>query len=447
MKNSIPFSPPTIAIMLLSINLTTTAVKGGDHVLREEDSIVISKIRFIGLKTTEPSVVHRELIHKKGSVYNKGTWVIEKKRLERQDIFASVRLELAQKKNQVELRYQFEELPAVIPFIGGKKTDQDGIIIGPALATLNFLGRDIRLESYGRSSIKGPGKAMEFQAVASALWLGGLPIEYWLQYVYTNSYNSFESFPEKSHMALLELNQRIGSFWNIKYKAEFFSIATEPDNRDILLTKNSTQDNIPRFGFGLVRDTRESRINPHRGLYSEIMYTHSGGFAGSHANFGEWLADFRSFIPLRQKHILHLSFLGQYRTGRIGAYDRFHVSGANTLRAYNPITDGFSGTSEILSFAEYRYEVINKKTIRLLNLTGFYGLQLVAGTDLAYVWDRNNFQEGIHGASYYLGAHILLPGLDRIRLELGNKALSAKLDMGFTLGLFERTAVQRWRIR
>ncbi|MFC1586050.1 BamA/TamA family outer membrane protein, partial [Fibrobacterota bacterium] len=362
--------------------------------------------------------------------------------------FARVDLKTQLKDDSLVLTYQFEELPVIIPFVGGKKTDQDGLILGPAASSLNFAGRDIRLEAYARTTVSDPGKANEFQGVAGTYWLGNLPMECWLQFIYTDSYNPFLDFPEKSQYYLFDMKHRFAHEWASKFKAELLTITTKPEYRDQVLTGPSgLRDIVPRIGMGIVRDSRESRSNPHRGLYGELLYTQSGGPLGGDASYGEFLGDLRAFVSLGERHVFHVSLLGQYRMGTVGTYDRFYLGGTNTLRAYHPVDDGFNGASEILSFVEYRYEFFPKMNFKIFGLAWYWGLQAVTGFDVSYVWDKNDFDGGTDGRSFYIGTHILMPGLDRIRLELGNKAEELKVDMGFTFGLFERSEVQRWRIR
>jgi len=415
----------------------------------EHQTQKISSLVFDGLKTTKPFVVERELLHKLGQKFACDNWLTEKKKLESLDIFASVDLQIKDSQDAVKLVYIFDELPPFLPFVGGKKTDQDGLILGPAIASFNLAGRDIRVEGYGRTTVPDFGDAIEYQLVASSYWMGLLPVEYWLQFVYTDSYNPFGNFPEKSQFYLAEFKQRLGRNWSLKYRGEFFTIATDSTHAaDVLIGPTGVRDLVPRASFGLVRDTRVTRNNPHRGIYSELLYIQSAEFLGGDVNFGEILGDFYFYFPLRKNLILHYSFLGQYRfVGRVGAYDRFYVGGANTLRGYDPVIDGFSGTSEILSFIEFRHEFFDKRPFKVFGQSWNYGLQVVLGYDVAYVWEGNHLYSGTDGKSIYTGLHVLMPGLNRIRLELGNKAMKFELDWVFTLGLFERTSVQRWRIR
>jgi len=119
---------------------------GPEGACREAEGRLVTFQDFQGLRTTDAEVVTRELRNHPGERFTCAKWERERIRLEDLDIFSEVGLETAVRDSQVALTYRFRELPPYIPFVALAKTDQDGLSLGPALASLNFLGQGIRAE-------------------------------------------------------------------------------------------------------------------------------------------------------------------------------------------------------------------------------------------------------------------------------------------------------------
>jgi outer membrane protein assembly factor BamA len=418
-------------------------------------------VEFEGLKTTRKEVVQRELRNRVGGPFSCDSWTAEQARLEDLDIFADVRLRVtpkaapkgapedsssgAGKDSGVVLTYVFRELPPYIPFVAVSKTEQDGLSLGPALASLNFLGQGIRAEFITRF-----GGTTEFQASLSSSRLWDLPLKYDLAVLRVDSYNNFEAFHEDSWRAKLDLAQGLGEAGlpepaHILYAGELFWMKDGRGDSGVLLDEKG--DFVPRLGTGLMWDGRDRRHNPRRGLYQELRVTQNGGFLGGPADFREWLSDTRAYLPLHPRHTLALSGLYQFRDGvtgeSFGRYDRFHVGGVNTLRGY--ANDAFRGKSEIVFTLENRMDWIRKRTLRLWRWSGYYGLQGILGWEAASLWDHNALLERDFRSAGFVGLHLLIAGADRIRFEAGSKF--AKFQFEADIGILDKADVQRFRAR
>jgi outer membrane protein assembly factor BamA len=413
----------------------------------------VQAVELEGLRTTRPPVVMRELLNAPGAPFDCGKWLREKTRLEDLDIFAEVHVRADTAGGKTSLVYSFRELPPYIPFLAVSKTDQDGLSLGPALASLNFLGWDIRSEFITRF-----GGTTELQASMSSPWIGSWPVEYDLAALRVDSYNRFENFHEDSWRLKLDLAQRVwespqgaplgGGIAHVLYAGELFLLdggGTTPDSVPILLSHG--HDFVPRLGTGFLWDGRDRRHDPRRGWYQELRLTQNGGWLGGPADYLEWLVDTRVYLPWLSRHTLLASGLYQYRTGEVGGdfgrYDRFHVGGVNTLRGYG--NDAFRGKSEIILTLENRMDWIRKRTFRLWGWGGYYGLQGVLGLEAASLWDHSEILEGDLQPAVYAGVHLLVAGVDRIRLEFGSK--TARFELWYDVGILEKADIQRFRAR
>jgi outer membrane protein assembly factor BamA len=407
------------------------------------DSLEIAALELRGLRTTRREVVLRELLNGPGRRFHCSRWELEKIKLEDLDVFADISLETAVRDSQVTLIYTFRELPPYIPFIALAKTEQDGLSLGPALASLNFLGQGIRAEFLSRF-----GGTTEFQLSLSSRRLGSLPLEYDLAALRVDSYNHFNDFHEDSWRYKLDLAHRIRGRFSLIYMGEIFLVGA--DRPGIMLSGDPSggeRDFIPRLGAGWQWDGRDRRHNPTRGVYQEFRYTLAGNGLGGPADYSEWLGDGRVYLPWQSRHVLQLAGLYQYRSGvvgrTLGVYDRFHVGGINTLRGYG--NDAFQGKSEFLLTLENRMDWLGKRTVKLWRWSGYYGLQGIVGVEAASLWDHTALLERDFHTGVYAGVHILMAGVDRIRLECGSKF--AKFSFTYDIGILDKADIQRFRAR
>jgi len=408
----------------------------------------IADVKFQGLRQTHPSVVKNALENKKDSAFSCASWRQERDRLRDLDIFANVALTAQTSGDSAFLTYHFRELPPILPLPAVTQTDQDGFSIGPSAVLLNFLGTGSRLDVQAIF-----GGTTQYQAEISGRQIFGHPGEFDAAWIHVNSYNPYDSANENSERFKTE------DFWPLIHSqhfgvigyAESFQIKLAPDSITYLGTRIPLSlrpggDWVPRLGAGFRFDTRDRAYLPRSGFFAETRLTENGGFLGGPANFWEELLDVRGYLPLTRRQGLTASGLYQDRyvtDGDLGFYDYFHVGGANTLRGYSE--NAFEGQNECLLNAEYRFDALEEKVQPLGPWSVNYGVQLVAGVDAVSLWDgQSPIEETFHPA-YYGGVDILVPALERIRLEIGSRI--SRLDFQVDFGLFEKTTIQRYRNR
>ncbi len=421
----------------------------------------VERIDFFGLRETRPFVIKRELVNGENSPFSCDAWFREKARLEDLDIFAEVALEIKEQKDSVILNYSFLELPGFLVFPAMKKTDQLGWMFGPGISIINLLGTDTRIDSYVRTTLfPDIFKATEYQFFAGSPWIGPLPVQYTLLVIRNDSYNPLKEYNERSLNSRLDLLVRIKSQLNLVLSGETFSVKHDHEHElftggesgvhDPVFLNPEGKDFVPGLGLGLSIDRRDRVINPHSGFYQEVVISQYGGPLGGPADYSEYLFDFRGFFPAGDNSVFLFSLLAEYRPGRMGAYDYYHVGGANTLRTYDPVPD-YYGQHEILGTLEYRFQLFERKPVSFFGFHLYYGFQLILGTDYAILWmDEESLEEGRRYNGYFAGIHILLPYLDRFRIEFGFHDINIRDfhgTFGLSFGLFEKTSYQRERVR
>ncbi len=181
-----------------------------------------------------------------------------------------------------------------------------------------------------------------------------------------------------------------------------------------------------------------------------MKFTQYGEKLGGDGDYSEYTFDFRGYIPVGIRHIIHLNTLGRYRPGSMPAYELYHAGGVNSLRSFEPDPE-ICGQHEVLGTVEYRYEFFANRQITIFNMNGYYGIQLAAGADNAWEWlPDESFKERRYYNSVYAGIHLLVPVLERIRLEFGVNSFDVDrktFKFGINMGWYEKAYTQRRRVR
>ncbi len=435
------------------------AAEGAEETTGQKKDSMVTSLHLQGLSTTSKSLVKKELLHHTGAPFSEEAWQKEKNSLESLDIFSRIELEREENEEGVSLTYRFSELPPMIPFISMKITDQNGFIAGPALAFLNMFGEAMRFELYARATMYPDFfQARELLATIASRWCGPLPLEYDIWFLFNDLYNPLKNFKERSLTTEGDFFYRLTREFKVLFTTGLFTVWHDRahtefisgDYRAPLFLSGGEEDLVPRIGIGAVYDARDRRLDPRSGFFGEVRATQFAGFLGGDGGYTEILMDLRAYFSPAKRHVLHLSALGQYRPGTMGAYHFFHAGGPNTLRGYEPDSD-LVGQHEFLGTFEYRYEAVERTPFTLWGFNLYAGLQIVAGIDVAVLWkSKDSFSHPSTLAGYFAGLHLLFPGFDRLRLEGGihrGEVNEKRVAFAFSIGLWEKAVVQRWRIR
>lgn len=395
-----------------------------------------------GLETTKPWIVTREL--QQGQDFQCEAWIKEKNLLESLGIFAEVNLGVQAEGEGVALTYEFKELLPWLLLPAAKQSDQAGWMVGPGIAAVNLFGRDIFVQAFYRTDVTPKfNTTNEFLMNVRSPYVGDLPLNYNFAWVKLDTYNPLKEYNENSHDINLILRYPIWKELEVLTFGGAFIV-----NRDTTLgfARDEGSSKSPSIGGGFLWDAVDNITNPRSGMYQEVSYRVQGEALGGsvEGDFSETLWDQR-FYASAGDHILASSSLLRWRRGRVPFYETYEPGGANSFRAWMPGPEN-SGESEVLANVEYRYELVPKTTMKLpfIDQSGYWGLQPVLGVDAVSLWSREG-NDDINAYGYYGGLHILIPAINRIRIEVGNEF--ARNNWVVQVGLFEKTFIQRWRLR
>ena len=443
--------------LILSILALVPVVSFGDTRCPDVPSdLIIEAIVYKGLVHTKQVVVERTVSFRIGEPFSCEKWQRDHAALIDLDLFASIEVEFITGDEPNTLELSFTELAQQILFPTFKSSDINGLMLGGGGSFLNLFGMDIRADAYGRTSIDPLFSATEFQIWMLSPWFLEWPFSWELIITGVNSDNPIKTFVERSFAFELDVYHPIDDSFKLLYTADFYHFLRDDNAEEYrgyratspFFLSESGPDSVPKLGFGIVYDTRSPLLNPLRGHYAELRFSQYGGLLGGPASYQEYLFDHRSYASLSSKHIFYWSSLGQYRPGTIGAYDYFHVGGANSLRGF-PSSPDFFGKHEFITSFEYRYEFIERGTGEVWGDHFYYSFQWVSGVDMAVLWE-SDCAPARPLMSFFTGVHILLPILDRVRFEIGagqDLSYPEETFWAFTVGIFDKAMLQRERLR
>ncbi|NLB62602.1 MAG: BamA/TamA family outer membrane protein [Fibrobacter sp.] len=400
----------------------------------------VARIEFVGLKHTKEALVQRYIKHQNGFFYDSTLAQQEVNALFDLGIFAEIKTQCpANGHGGVILQYHFLELFKYLPAPALKQSDQDGWMLGAAFAALNFGGQAVRLELQMRTSVKPWWQSKEFAFYGKSPWLANAPLDWDGEFIKTNSWDALRQFSDDSYYANFAgnypLSKRCLLWGQIGFK---YVNHTE----DLAWLRAANYDYTPRVGIGFIYDSRDAKHNPQTGVYSEWSLSQSGGFLGGAGDFQEYLWDLRGFYPSKWGLWVGSTLL-RWRPGQMAFYDYLYQGGANTLRAYDSSPE-IVGQHEVITNFEYQFPLLKRQPVNLSGVQAFYALNLVVGADGALLWTETLGSENLR-SSIYAGLHLILPAINRLRVEYGYSPRHKNWNI--SVGLFEKSITQRWRSR
>ena len=160
---------------------------------------------------------------------------------------------------------------------------------------------------------------------------------------------------------------------NIIYKNERVKISNLDSGVSADLAAEEGVNTVSEVGLGLTRDTRDSTINPTKGLVLGSNFDVAGGVLGGDKDFYRVQARMSYYIPLKFKSVLELraktGIINKYgNSDSVPIFERFFAGGASSIRGYNerkvgPLdsitNDPIGGDSLVVANIEYTVPLID----------------------------------------------------------------------------------------
>ncbi|MBT4097852.1 MAG: BamA/TamA family outer membrane protein [Gemmatimonadetes bacterium] len=402
----------------------------------------IAAVEIRGNRYTQDFVIQRELVTRTGRHFDPESLAADLQRLDNLDIFSSLAAQVQRRADDsVTVVLQIRELPPVVPYISYDVNDQDGWSFGPAVKSVNLLGRDVFLAGYALF-----GGRESFLLDLSQPWWRGNHLSFDLDVSRNIRQNELDGFEETTTEITPRIGLWLGQHGRASMVASYMRIGA--DLPQVLLS-GANEDELYRLGASVGYDSRDVWGNPHRGWLNEIEIWKTGGLLPGDGDFWTLHADIRRFQPVGE-HTLVWAGLTSLQPGTMGrqvpVYMDYHLGGANSLRGYVVDDLGLElfGAHQMLTTIEYRIPLLQPREIRLFGLSADIGLGGTVFVDGGLAWTKSDDFE-LERARFGTGTgiRILLPAIDMTRIEIGYGEDGWRLY----LATFSKMRAQRLRLR
>ena len=404
---------------------------------------IIKDIRFEGLKRTKEYIVTRELISAVGDPLSGDNLDKETQRLERLDIFSDLSIKIEIEGDEVILTYVFVETFPIMPSIGLKISDENGVSVGGGVKFPNMGGKDIFFS--GRVLFGGTKEA---EVWLQNPWVSGDHLGYALEYYHRERDNLITDSYEIANELYLRVGSHLGEVWRWGGSSEIINIRSDTPGSTL---SPDGKDYSTRFGgyFGI--DSRNAVPDTRSGWWSEIALAGDVRIFKNSSKFVQLDVDIRRYQPLPfwDRHNLAIFSLMTLRTGDVGEeiapWQVFGIGGTNTVRGREFASQ--RGKNQFINTVEYRLTLFEPRLINLpFKIKYRGGMHVAVFGDLGIGWDtrdqfnRKNFIGGV-GA----GVRLLLPIVGVLRIDFGWGQEGKSVMVHF--GAYEKPVMTRKRVR
>jgi len=403
---------------------------------------ILEEIRISGARFTVTEIITRELASQVGQPYIRKNADRDYARLDKLDIFSSVKITPIEESDGIILNVEVQEIYPYLPFLTYQVTDENGLSLGPGFQSVSLFGQDIFVTALARF-----GDATNVLFFLENPWFAGNHLSYTLEVTQQDRRNKLDDFNEISTEINVLISSYLGEQGRIGGRFSFLSVKSDSIGRTLSADR---RDNLPTIGFFVGYDSRDLWSNPHRGWWNQFEVSKSGGFFGADNDYWGLTVDIRRFIPVINRHTLGLFSLTTLRAGDVGEeispVEDFHIGGTNSVRGWDIDARG-GAKNQFINSAEYYVTILEPKLLRMpLGLTFDIGLQLALFGDLGIVWNKSSeFETDNFIGGYGFGIRFLVPFVNQFRFDFGFGEPGR--SMRVHIGAFEKPVAQRFRVR
>lgn len=363
--------------------------------ISEGDKYAIGRIDISGNTKTLDKVIRREIRLDEGDVFNASALKRSYERLNNLQFFETVEISPKPKMEEriVDLDVRVKEKPTGFLSIGGGYSSVDGLIGIIDLTQGNLFGRGQYIKA--RAQLGGESSFYEFSFKDP--WFMDKPISFGASIYKTE--REYGNFDRKSSGFELSLGKNFWEYWHksIAYNFEKTTIFNVKEDASIYVKSQEGKRTTSSISPAIVRDTRDSYIDPMRGSRNSLQVTFAG-LGGSNA-FIKALIDSGWYFPIFDVTAIHLRGRVGYASGLFGKnlplYERYFVGGIYTVRGLNFGDAGpkdinkepLGGEKELILNAEYIFPIISEyklKGVVFFDAGRAYEKGETFGTDLRY---------------------------------------------------------------
>lgn len=308
----------------------------------------INRIEIAGNARTRDKVIRREIPLIEGDVFNSALLQASRRNLEGLGFFEEVKLETRRgtAEDKVDVVVELKEKPTGAFSIGGGFSSTDGLIGMVSLSQSNLFG-------YGKRAIVSAQigtQASRFNLVYSDSHFWDSDFLFEVRGFKTNTdYQQNQGFNTETTGGVFSLGhllfERVFGYAN--YTIENVLLKDVNANAPFLIQQQAAENDgwslTSALTGSVVRDTRDSFLEPTRGNRTRLAATYAGGYLGGDNNFTKYAVESSQYWPLWWRLVFNLRGTFWYGdsfgdTPALPAQERYYLGGANTIRGFRNFT-------------------------------------------------------------------------------------------------------------
>lgn len=364
LANITPLIVPDTATNTLQITLD----------INEGAIVKVGRITISGNERTRDYVIRREVRLDEGDTFSTRLLRRSYERINNLNFFEHVEIvpEPRPGEDLVDIHIKVKERPTGAFSIGGGYSSTDKLLGMAEISQGNLFGKGQYIKLKGEYSSKRANYILSFREpyILDKPISGSINI-YRQERVYDN-------YKRQSTGGGLGFGKSFTEYisGSITYNYEVVTISDITPGSSLIITEQEGKKSTSSLELGLVRDSRNSFLDPTSGSRNSIFGLYAGGPLGGDNSFYKTLIDSSWYIPL----FWDTTFMIRGRLGHANGlegkalplYERFYVGGINTVRGFkfgdagpkDPATgEDIGGNKELIFNIEYIFPLI--RDIRL----------------------------------------------------------------------------------
>ncbi|MEI6266161.1 MAG: hypothetical protein WCP74_13770 [Sphingobacteriia bacterium] len=180
------------------------------------------------------------------------------------------------------------------------------------------------------------------------------------------------------------------------------------------------------FGLGpaFLHEGRDFPFSAHKGSYLEVYYQYHFPVLGDQYNYGEWMLDWRKFIPVSNLNTLAFQFMNRTTIGDVPLREMPRLGSSNLMRGF--FTGRFRDKSFTAAQSEFRFHIW-----RWLYGSAFGAVGIVGESISSYESNNTRYAGGAGLRFLVNKKNRMFVRLDYARNSTGGSAFYIKLNEAF----------------
>ncbi|MFU8819549.1 MAG: outer membrane protein assembly factor BamA, partial [Desulfurivibrio sp.] len=321
----------------------------------EKNALVhINRIIIRGNTRTRDKVIRREILVQEGGIMDTSSIRKSMERLQQLGYFEEIDIRpepALMQEDLMDIQIEVKEKPTGTFSIGAGYSSMDKLMFMGQVSQDNFMGKGQRLALQADISSKAARYNLNFTEprLDDSKLLFGFDLYNWER--------EYIDYTKESTGGALRFGYPLGEKWNTYwgYGYEDSTLSDVSPGAPRAITDSIDLKVSSFIRLGLVRDTRNNRLDPSRGSLADVGVKHVGGFLGGDTAFSRFEGSATRFfhwdeIPLlretRSKWLNSTTFrlkgsMGYIReneSGKLPIYEKFFLGGLRTLRGFETAT-------------------------------------------------------------------------------------------------------------